>query len=132
MGAGFWTAVFGVAYRLLAYFRGVGKSGRCSPARCSPMVLLAFFAILLLSNLITALSTFFLAQDLDLLVAAPVDWLWLYLAKLVETLVAFELDGGADGGADVHRVRRRCIDGGPLFPLVAIARSAAVFSWCPR
>ena len=33
-------------------------------------------AILLLSNLVTALSMFFLAKDLDMLVAAPVDWIW--------------------------------------------------------
>jgi len=36
---------------------------------------------------ITALSSFFLAKDLDLLVAAPVDWLRIYLAKLGETLL---------------------------------------------
>lgn len=41
--------------------------------------------MLLLSNVISALSTFFLARDLDLLVAGPVDWLRLYAAKLVET-----------------------------------------------
>ena len=37
------------------------------------------------SNVITALSSFFLAKDLDLLVSAPVDWLRVYAAKLVET-----------------------------------------------
>ena len=46
-----------------------------------------FLSILLLSNVITALSSFFLARDLDLLVAAPVDWLRLYGAKLFETCV---------------------------------------------
>ena len=33
-----------------------------------------------------ALSNFFLAKDLDLLVSGPVDWLKLYGAKLLETL----------------------------------------------
>ena len=51
------------------------------------LILVGFFSILLLSNIITALSSFFLARDLDLLVSAPVDWLKLYLAKLLETLV---------------------------------------------
>ena len=51
------------------------------------MILLALLSILLLSNLITALSTFFLAKDLDLLVAAPVGGARLYLAKLGETVV---------------------------------------------
>jgi ABC-2 type transport system permease protein len=50
-------------------------------------VLLSFFGLLLLSNVITALSTFFLARDLDMLAAAPVDWLRMYGAKLFETTV---------------------------------------------
>src|SRR2546425_13297623 len=51
------------------------------------LVLLSFIAILVLSNVITALSSFFLAKDLDLLVSAPVDWLRIYLAKLGETML---------------------------------------------
>src|SRR5436305_545849 len=51
------------------------------------IVLLAFVGILMLSNVITALSSFFLAKDLDLLVSAPVDWLRIYLAKLGETML---------------------------------------------
>jgi ABC-2 type transport system permease protein len=51
------------------------------------LVLLSFLGILLLSNVITALSSFFLAKDLDLLASTPVDWLHLYLAKLGETLI---------------------------------------------
>src|SRR6185312_8873432 len=34
-----------------------------------------------------SLSSYFLARDLDMLVSAPVDWLTLYGAKLLETLV---------------------------------------------
>jgi ABC-2 type transport system permease protein len=49
------------------------------------LILISFFGMLLLSNVISSLSTFFLAKDLDLLVAGPVDWLRLYAAKLVET-----------------------------------------------
>src|SRR3954453_4723630 len=51
------------------------------------VILLAFLSILLLSNIITALSTFFLAKDLDLLVAAPIGGSRLYLSKLAETIV---------------------------------------------
>src|SRR5436190_11683369 len=51
------------------------------------LILLSFISILVLSNVITALSSYFLAKDLDLLVSAPVDWLTLYLAKLLETVV---------------------------------------------
>ena len=119
LGAGFWTAVFGVAYRVLKYFKGVEEIGPLLAGKLLAVVLLSFAAILLLSNLVTALSTFFLAKDLDMLVAAPVDWVWFYLAKLGETVVhsswmvilmvvpILTAYGAVFGG-------------GPLFPLVAL------------
>ncbi|MBI1967260.1 MAG: hypothetical protein HYS40_04670 [Gemmatimonadetes bacterium] len=87
VGFGFWAAVFGVLYRVLKYFRGVEELGPLLAAKLLGLVLLSFISILILSNVITALSSFFLAKDLDLLVSAPVDWLRLYLAKLGETLL---------------------------------------------
>ena len=87
VGLGFWLAVFGVMYRVLRYFQGVEEIGVLVTAKLLGIILLAFLSILLLSNLITALSTFFLAQDLDMLVGAPVDPLRIYLAKLGETVI---------------------------------------------
>ncbi len=83
----FWVGVFGIAYRVLRYFRGVEDIGNLIAAKVLGIILLAFLSILLLSNIITALSTFFLAKDLDLLVAAPIAQSRLYAAKLVETVV---------------------------------------------
>jgi ABC-2 type transport system permease protein len=89
VGAGFWWGVFAVLARLLRYFRNVDPDlGPVLAAKLLGMVLGGFFAILLLSNVITALSSFFLARDLDLLAAAPVRWPALYAAKLVETIVS--------------------------------------------
>jgi len=84
---GFWLAVFGVLYKILKYFRGVEELGPLLAGKLLGLVFLSFIAILVLSNVITALSSFFLAKDLDLLVSAPVDWLRIYLAKLAETLL---------------------------------------------
>jgi len=86
-GALFWAFIFGVVFRLLRYFRGVPEIGPLLAGKLLGLILIGFFSILLLSNVITALSSFFLARDLDLLVAGPVDWLKLYGAKLLETLV---------------------------------------------
>ncbi len=86
-GAVFWSAIFGIAFRVLRYMRGVEDIGNLLAGKVLGVILLAFLSILLLSNIITALSTFFLAKDLDLLVAAPIGWLRLYLAKLGETVV---------------------------------------------
>jgi ABC-2 type transport system permease protein len=83
----FWVAVFGIAFRVLRYFRSVEEIGNLMAGKVLGVILLAFLSILLLSNIITALSTFFLAKDLDLLVAAPVGGVRLYLAKLAETIV---------------------------------------------
>jgi ABC-2 type transport system permease protein len=83
----FWAFIFGVLYRLLAYFRGVQEIGPLLAGKLLGLILVGFFSILLLSNVITALSSFFLARDLDLLVSGPVDWLKLYGAKLLETIL---------------------------------------------
>jgi ABC-2 type transport system permease protein len=90
LGLAFWGGVFGILYRILKYFRyvpGAEDLGPVLAGKLLGLVLLSFVSILVLSNVITALSSFFLAKDLDLLVSAPVDWLRLYLAKLGETLV---------------------------------------------
>src|SRR5512138_1816131 len=87
IGMLFWVFIYTLLYKLLVYFRGVPDLGPFLAGKLLGMILIGFFSILLLSNVITALSSFFLARDLDLLVAGPVDWLKLYLAKLVETLV---------------------------------------------
>src|SRR6266508_980460 len=87
VGGAFWAGVFGVLYRILRSLRSVEELGPLIPGKMLGLILLSFISILVLSNVITALSSFFLAKDLDLLVSAPVDWLRLYLAKLGETLL---------------------------------------------
>src|SRR5216110_2766780 len=83
----FWLGVFGILYKILKTLRAVEELGPLIPGKILGLILLSFVTILVLSNVITALSSFFLAKDLDLLVSAPVDWLRLYLAKLGETLL---------------------------------------------
>lgn len=87
IGLLFWSFAMMVLVRMLRYFRGTPEIGVLLAGKLLGLVFLSFFAILLLSNIITALSSFFLARDLDLLASAPVDWLQLYAAKLLETLV---------------------------------------------
>src|SRR5207253_6725563 len=87
VGLLFWVGVYGVLYVILKHVRGAEELGPFLAAKILGLILLSFVTILVLSNLITALSSFFLAKDLDLLVSAPVDWLRLYLAKLGETLL---------------------------------------------
>ena len=85
VGIAFWAIAFGLLYRVLTYFAGVEEIGPLLAGRLLGLLLLSFSAILLLSNIIAALSSFFLAKDLDLLVSSPVDWLSLYGSRLFET-----------------------------------------------
>ncbi len=80
--------MFGVLFRVLRYFRNTEEIGALLAGKLLSLALLSFVSVLLLSNVITALSSFFLAKDLDLLVSSPVDWLRIYLAKLLETMIA--------------------------------------------
>ena len=117
---GFWAGVFVLISRLLTYFKGIPEIGPLLAGKLLGLVLVSFFSILLLSNVITALSSFFLARDLDLLVAAPVDWLELYGAKLLETslhsswMVALM-------AVPIVAAYGVVYDGGPIYPLVALA-----------
>lgn len=120
VGLVFWLVVFGVLYRMLAYFRGVEEIGPLLAGKLLGLALLSFLSILLLSNVVTALSSFFLAKDLELLVAAPVDWLDLYLAKLGETLVHSSWMV-ALMAVPIFAAYGIVYDGGWLFPLVVLA-----------
>jgi ABC-2 type transport system permease protein len=119
-GLAFWTAVFGIAYRVLRYMRDVPDLGSLLAGKVLSVILLAFLSILLLSNIITALSTFFLAKDLDLLVGAPVAWPRFYLAKLCETIVHSSWMV-ALVAVPIFTAYGTVFSGGPLFPLVALA-----------
>ncbi|MGE0825171.1 MAG: hypothetical protein AB7P18_24020 [Candidatus Binatia bacterium] len=83
----FWGGTFWFFSRALTYFLTIPELGPILNQKLLSMVFLTFFAILLFSNVITGLSTFFLSRDLLLLVPAPVPPARLFAAKFVETLV---------------------------------------------
>ncbi len=87
VGAAAWPFVYLTLVRFLRLLRGVEDVGPLLASRLLALVLLIFLGILLLSNVIAALSSFFLARDLPAIRTAPVDGLSLYLARLSETLV---------------------------------------------
>jgi len=87
VGLFFWTLIFAVIYRMLLYFRGTQGIGDLLAGKLLGLAFLTFLMILVLSNVITALSTFFLSDDLELVVASPVDPVKVYGARLVETIV---------------------------------------------
>jgi ABC-2 type transport system permease protein len=120
VGALFWLVAFGIVLRLLRYFKNTPELGALLAAKLLGLVLISFFGLLLLSNIITALSTFFLARDLDLLVGAPTDWLAIYGAKLVETAISSSWMV-ALMALPIFAAYGVAYDGGWWYPLVALA-----------
>jgi ABC-2 type transport system permease protein len=119
-GALFWTFIYVMLVRLLSYFRGVEEIGVLLAGKLLGLILIGFLSILLLSNIITALSSFFLAKDLDMLVSAPVDWLSHYTARLLETLVNSSWMVVLMA-IPMFAAYGRVYEGGWAFPLIATA-----------
>jgi ABC-2 type transport system permease protein len=87
LGVAFWAFLFIVSYRVLSYFRTVEGLGDLLALRLLSMVLLMFFSILVFSNVVTSLSTFYLSGELDILHSSPVRIESIYRAKFIETLI---------------------------------------------
>jgi ABC-2 type transport system permease protein len=87
LAVGFWVLTFWVFQRVLLYFRSVDLFGDLLASKLLAMMLLTFFSILLFSNMISSLSTFFLAEDLHLVLSCPVSFNRLYYARLTETAI---------------------------------------------
>jgi ABC-2 type transport system permease protein len=84
----FWIACFAFFVRVLAYFRSVGDFGPLLTERLLSLLVATFFAVLAISNTITALTTFYLADEVNLILAAPVSTRRLHHARYVETILS--------------------------------------------
>jgi ABC-2 type transport system permease protein len=86
-GLAFLIGIYAFFHRVLTYFVQVEEFGPVLTYKLLGMVFVTFFSILLFSNIITSLSTFFLSRELDRLVAAPVSSSRFFYARLGETLI---------------------------------------------
>jgi ABC-2 type transport system permease protein len=120
IGLLFWSFVLFVLTRVLMVFRNTPEIGALLAGKVLGLVFISFFMILLLSNIITALSTFFLAKDLELLVSAPVNWLTLYAAKLTESMLHSSWMI-ALMAVPIFAAYGWVYQGGLMFPFIAIA-----------
>jgi len=84
----FWVGSLVCFERVLAYFQTITALGPLLTQRLLLMLFVSFFAVLVISNVVTALTTFYLAADVRLLLSAPLSYRRLYRARFVETLVA--------------------------------------------
>jgi len=87
LALGFWTGTYLVIRRVLRYFETVYDLGPALAYQLLLIILLTFLSLLLFSNLVAALSTYFLARDLDLIHAAPLSRDGFFFARLIQTAV---------------------------------------------
>jgi ABC-2 type transport system permease protein len=83
----FGGGIFVLFHRALTYFLSVPEFGPVLTYKLLGMVFVTFFSILLFSNVVASLSSFYLSRDLDRLVAAPVPTRRLFHARFVETVL---------------------------------------------
>jgi ABC-2 type transport system permease protein len=83
----FWFGTFFLIRRVLRYFETVYELGPALAFQLLLIILLTFLSMLLFSNLVAALSTFFLARDLDLINAAPLAPSAFFYARLINTAI---------------------------------------------
>ena len=84
----FWAGCFCAFTRVLGYFQTIADFGPLLTQRLLVLLFVSFFAVLLISNTVTALTTFYLADDVAPLLAAPVPARRLHHARFVETLLS--------------------------------------------
>ena len=87
LGLGFWAFLFGISFRVLSYFRTIEGLGDLLALRLLSMILLTFFSILVFSNVVTSLSTFYLSGELEILLSSPLKIESIYRAKFIETIM---------------------------------------------
>ncbi len=84
----FWVGSFFLFAHTLRFFQTITALGPVLTQRLLVMLFVSFFAILLISNVVTALTTYYLSADVRFLMVAPVPFRRLHQARFVETLVA--------------------------------------------
>jgi len=87
MAIGFWAGIYVIFYRVLRYFQAVEEFGDLLAYKLLSMVFLTFFGLLIFSNVLVALSTFFLSQDLETIHSTPVSIGEIFAARFLETLL---------------------------------------------
>lgn len=86
IGLGFWLSLFGLMYFLVGQFWVVEGLGPFLARKLLEMLLASLFVMLAFSNVITALSTYFLSDDLELVLGLPVSRTSFHYARFVDTL----------------------------------------------
>ncbi len=84
----FWVGSFLLFAQTLRFFQTITALGPVLTQRLLVMLFVSFFAILVISNVVTALTTYYLSPDVRFLLVAPVTRRRIHVARFIETLGA--------------------------------------------
>ncbi|MEC7946859.1 MAG: hypothetical protein VX265_04780 [Myxococcota bacterium] len=86
IGLGFWIGVFALFGWLVTTFHAVEVFGPILSRKLLEMLMLGLFGLLCFSNVVTALSTYYLSDDLELVLSLPISRVSFHFARLVDTI----------------------------------------------
>lgn len=92
IGAVFFVLDYLFFHRIISYIARIDimdavEVGTILVARLLNMIFLIFFSMLLFSNVVIALSTFYLSNDLAFLLSSPIRFTAIFTVKFVETMI---------------------------------------------
>jgi ABC-2 type transport system permease protein len=87
VGAGFIIGDYILFFRIIRYLKGVEIFGSFLLFQLLATVFLTFFSLLFFSNILTALSTFYISRDLDLLFSKPLPVWSVFGVKFLENII---------------------------------------------
>lgn len=87
IGLLFWLGLFATMYYLVGKFLDVEGIGPFLARKLLEMLLASLFVMLSFSNVITALSTYFLSEDLSLVLSLPLRRVEFHYARFTDTLL---------------------------------------------
>lgn len=85
-GTLFWIGLAGLMYFFVNTFYGIEIVGTIVLRKLIELLLLSLFGLLCFSNVVTALSNFYLSDDLELLLSLPISKVNFFFARFIETL----------------------------------------------
>ena len=87
IGLGFWILLYMGTYKVLSFVRGIDFFGEVLSAKLLSMTFFGLTAFLVLSNVITAISSFYLSRDIPFFLTKPVAVQDIIRLKSLETFL---------------------------------------------
>jgi ABC-2 type transport system permease protein len=82
-----WAVIYVVFVKALTYFTSEEMFGAIAATKLLSMILVTFAFVAVISNVITTFSTFYLSEDLELIIVSPVTPRAVFTARFIETLI---------------------------------------------